>query len=491
VALHGPGLSVSEAPLRVREVPSWDADCDVLVVGLGCAGAAAALEAAAAGARVLVLERAGAGGGTSALSGGLVYLGGGTPVQKACGFEDDAESMARYLLAACGPGPDEAKIALYAERSVEHFHWLVARGVPFRASFHPGTGIEPPTDDGLVFSGSENAHPFREIARPAPRGHCPQRPGAAGGLLMERLLAAVAAAPGVAVRTDARCRALVREDDGRVVGAALRRAGRDLHVRAACGVVLAAGGFIQDRDMVARHAPALLRCRLRIGCEGDDGAGIRMGLTAGGAPHRLEAGSVSLPFYPPEGLKRGILVNAAGQRFVNEDAYYGLVGERALLHQGGRAWLVVDDAVHERPMAGMPVAAVGATPAELETELGMPPGALQATLDLYNRHATRGEDPVFRKRPEYVTPLVNAPLGALDCTADNAVYAAFTLGGLRTDVDGRVLDACGGAVPGLYAAGRTTSGLAAQGYSSGLSLADGTFFGRRAGRAAAQRSEKR
>jgi 3-oxo-5alpha-steroid 4-dehydrogenase len=49
-----------------------------------------------------------------------------------------------------------------------------------------------------------------------------------------------------------------------------------------------------------------------------------------------------------------------------------------------------------------------------------------------------------------------------------------------------VLRAEGGCVPGLFAAGRTTSGLAAQGYSSGLSLADATFFGRRAGRAAAR-----
>ena len=61
------------------------------------------------------------------------------------------------------------------------------------------------------------------------------------------------------------------------------------------------------------------------------------------------------------------------------------------------------------------------------------------------------------------------------------------MGGLHTSVDGEVLTADGERVPGLYAAGRTTSGIAAQGYSSGLSLADATFFGRRAGRAAALR----
>lgn len=473
------------AALALHEVPAWDETAEVLVVGLGCAGASAALAAAEAGCGVTVLERVSAGGGTSALSGGLLYLGGGTPVQKACGFEDDPEAMAAYLHAACGPDPDHAKIDHYAERSVEHFHWLVDHGVPFRASFHPGTGIEPPTDDGLIFSGSENAHPFREIARPAPRGHCPARPGAAGGLLMERLLGAVARAPGIRVANDSRAEALVTAEDGRVVGAVVRRAGAVFHVRATRGVILTAGGFIQNDEMVAAHAPVLLRCKIRIGCEGDDGSGIRLGQSVGAATLRLDAGSISLPFYPPEGLKRGILVNAAGERFINEDAYYGLVGERALLEQDGQVHLIVDDAIHERPMAGMPIAAAAETAAELEAELGFPTGALQATLARYNEHAARGEDPAFGKRPEYLTPLVSAPLGALDCTVENAIYAAFTLGGLHTDVLGRVLDAVEEPIPGLYAAGRTTSGLAAQGYSSGLSLADGTFFGRRAGAAAA------
>jgi 3-oxo-5alpha-steroid 4-dehydrogenase len=61
----------------------------------------------------------------------------------------------------------------------------------------------------------------------------------------------------------------------------------------------------------------------------------------------------------------------------------------------------------------------------------------------------------------------------------------FTLGGLHTRVDGSVLDLDGEPIAGLYAAGRTTSGLAAPGYASGLSLGDSTFFGRRAGRSAA------
>jgi 3-oxo-5alpha-steroid 4-dehydrogenase len=111
----------------------------------------------------------------------------------------------------------------------------------------------------------------------------------------------------------------------------------------------------------------------------------------------MDKASISLPATQPWGLKRGILIDAQGQRFVNEDAYYGRLGEYALFHRGGRAWLVVDDAVFAQPEYPRKVAAVGDTPAELERELALPAGSLEATLALYNRHAERGEDPVFHK----------------------------------------------------------------------------------------------
>ena len=108
-------------PIAASDVPSWDVEVDIVVVGYGCAGAAAAFEAAAAGADVLILERAGGAGGASAIAGGELYLGGGTPIQQACGFEDSAEDMFKFLMAACGPHADETKVSLYSEQSVEHF----------------------------------------------------------------------------------------------------------------------------------------------------------------------------------------------------------------------------------------------------------------------------------------------------------------------------------------------------------------------------------
>ncbi len=457
----------------------WDLECDVLVAGLGCAGASAGIEAATAGAETIVLERASGGGGTSAMSGGVIYLGGGTPLQHACGFEDSAGEMFKYLMASCGERPDEAKIRLYCEHSVEHYHWFVSHGVPFKPVFYPHYSGEPPTDDGLVFSGTENAWPYNTMARPAPRGHVPQTPGQTGWLLMQKLIAALERT-SARVLTDARCIRLVADDDGAVAGALAKHDGAELRVRARRGVILTTGGFINNKRMLETYAPLLGKCKFRVGAEGDDGSGIRLGIAAGGAAVNMAMGSVSLPIVPPKRLQRGILINRFGQRFINEDAYFGVLGEHALYRQDGKAWLVLDSKTFERPEIAREVAGVGETVEELEATLGLPARSLASTLELYNGYARESADPVFHKAADFVVPL-EPPYGALDCTTENSLYAAFTLGGLHTDVEGRVLTPDGDAVAGLYAAGRASACLAAPGYSSGLSIGDGTFFGRRAG----------
>ena len=215
----------------------------MLVVGLGCAGAAAALEASRGGAETLVLERAGGGGGTSAMSGGVLYLGGGTALQKACGFEDSPGEMEKYLLASCGEASDAEKIRLYCEGSIAHYDWIVEQGVPFKQVFYEGCSGEPPTDDGLVWSGSERAHPFREIAVPAPRGHVPQMVHQTGPLLMQKLCEAVDASPA-RVAANHRCVALVQEPDGSVIGAVAETFGERRAIRARRGLGLLAGRLL-------------------------------------------------------------------------------------------------------------------------------------------------------------------------------------------------------------------------------------------------------
>jgi predicted oxidoreductase len=124
----------------------------------------------------------------------------------------------------------------------------------------------------------------------------------------------------------------------------------------------------------------------------------------------------------------------------------------------------------------------------MEAGLGIPAGALARTLGRYNEHAARGEDPDFHKHPDWLAPQDQGPWGAYDLTLGKALYAGFTLGGLRTSVDGEVQRADGSVVGGLYAAGACASNIAQDGagYCSGTQLGEGSFFGRRAGVAAAR-----
>ena len=113
----------------------------------------------------------------------------------------------------------------------------------------------------------------------------------------------------------------------------------------------------------------------------------------------------------------------------------------------------------------------------------------------YNEAAARGDDPEFHKRPPYLQPIGTPPasgIGAIDLRVDHdAIYATFTLGGLVADAEGAALDNADERIPGLYAVGRTAASLAASHYASGISLGDGSFFGRRAGRHAATRAQVR
>jgi 3-oxo-5alpha-steroid 4-dehydrogenase len=245
---QGSAEGLENAARPASAVTKWDDEADVVVVGYGCAGACAAIESAAAGAQTLVLERASGGGGTSANSGGLLYLGGGTPTQKALGFDDDAEAMFAYLMAACGPGPDERLVRPFAEYSLEHYHWLVAQGVEFGTTFFPDAH-EPPGDDGLTYSGSEDCFPFREIARPAPRGHCPKVVGPKGAVLMQALIGS-ARRHGVREGTGLEAERLVTQSDGRVCGVVVRETGEERCIRARRAVVLTSGGFIFNGTMV-------------------------------------------------------------------------------------------------------------------------------------------------------------------------------------------------------------------------------------------------
>ncbi len=486
-----PRISPSHA-FPASRVKRWDLDTDVAVVGFGAAGACAAIEAAGAGAHVALFEVGAGSGGASALSGGEIYFGGGggTDVQRAAGFEDTTEALETYLMMAGGPDADAAKVRLYAENSLTHFQWLKAQGVPYKGTFLPGKIIEPETDDTLIWSGSEEAWPFSEKARPAPRGHVIQWQGWGGGRRLVDVLEARVRTLGVDVHCSARVLSLIADEDDAVCGLVVRIDGEEHFVRAARGVVLCTGGFAMNPDMLRRYAPQAVRLENPIGAM-DDGSGILMAMSVGGDAVHMDQFFTTCPWYPPESLVKGIFVNQNGQRFINEDCYHGRVSRMMADQPGDRVYLLVDSTIFERPMelARIDIAATGETWAEVEAELGMPAGALTATVDLYNRNAADGHDPLWRKAAQWLKPLNAPPFAAFELRIGYSYFSFFTLGGLNTLPSGEVLDREGKPLVGLYAAGRSACGLPrwGYGYSSGMSLADCTFFGRQAGLTAARR----
>src|SRR5215469_4418674 len=381
--------AVPHAPVPHASAPqapapqAWDVQADVVVVGFGAAGACAALEAAAAGCDVVVLDRF-AGGGATALSGGVIYAGGGTTHQLAAGVSGSPEAMFSYLSLEVGDAVSPGTLREFCQGSPDMLAWLERHGVPFEGSLCPDKTSYPTNRHYLYFSGSELS--AAEVAPPAPRGHRARGRGTSGGLLYARLAAAVRGA-GVGVLTQTTAQRLVTapEPGGRVTGVeclSLRgapgwvrlahrvlhrwsvkpylyvpKAGRVLHrpvgwlerryarplrIGAARGVVLAAGGFAANRPMMRSHAPAA-RGGLPLATPGDDGSGIRLGTEAGGATAGLDRVSVWRFLSPPPALLAGVLVDQAGQRVCDESRYGAALGD-AIIRRGGRAWLLADRA---------------------------------------------------------------------------------------------------------------------------------------------------
>ena len=481
---------------KARDVSQWHRETDIAIVGFGGAGGCAAIEAADAGSSVSIFELASASGGSTAMSSAEIYMGGsgGTRVQQACGFEDSTEAMVTYMMMSAGPQADEEKIRNYCENSDEHFQWLVDIGVPFKDSFHQERAIMCLTDDGLLYTGSEKAYPFAQQAKPCPRGHNLQVEGDNGGpLFMKIVTENVAKREAITVQYETRALTLIVDDEDRVVGLVIRQNQQEINVRAHQGVILCAGGFVMNDDMLRKYAPMLSAGTEPIGNPGDTGSGILMGLSVGGAAINMHEGFISLPYYPPANMTKGIVIDDKGQRFINEDVYHGRLGAFAVRQQSERIYFIVtveQYGDYERvSYLGAQVAGTGETVAELEQELGLRQGTLQQTLAVYNEDCVNGEDTICHKAAEWLEPL-QPPLVALDITPGRGAFVPyFTLGGLDTLPTGEVVNPNRQVIPGLYAAGRTACGVVrrAEGYSSGMSVGDATYSGRMAGkRAAAQ-----
>lgn len=334
-----------------------------------------------------------------------------------------------------------------------------------------------------------------------------------GTALIARLLVS---ARDLGVRIDVSSPAvrLLRDDDGAVRGAAVATRDGERVLRSTRGVVLAAGGFPHDAARLGALVP-----RIERGGEAwalppatADGDGLRLGESAGGRVSRDVASPVawcpvSIVRYRggrtglyPHIIDRGkpgvIGVLADGKRFCNEaDGYHDYVSAMLRAIPEGRevvSWLVCDHAFQRRypfgmakpfPVPAWPYVRSGylvraRTIDALAAACGIDPQGLARTVDEYNRHARRGEDPAFGRgttpfnrgsgdpghRPNpCVAPIERPPYYAI-----RVLPGSFgTFAGLATDARARVLRADGAPIDGLYAAGCDQANVMGGHYPSG------------------------
>ena len=524
----------------------WDESCDVLVVGVGLAGVCTALRTAEDPAlQVIAIDR-GQGGGASRLSGGIVYMGGGTRAQQESGVEDTPENMANYLAYETGNIVRADTVRRFAQASVGFQDWLESYGARFGGPATEDKTSYPETQS-LYYSGNELTVPGRERARPAQRGHRAKPAGGgeptklSGHYLLPPLIASMERQPNVRFFRQTRATRLIVDPSGAVIGIELHRVpsglsgwlhkqmlglssnlsmsvlgltgklqnkvtrierekSRPVRVRVRKGVVLSAGGFGFNRAMMAKTAPAYL-ASMPLGTIGDDGSGIKLGMTVGARTDLLDRISAWRFLYPPASWVKSCSVGPDGTRLVGEEYYGARTGEAVFSHAGGKGWMIMDEPLQQlvreeiaslRKLLFQKVAfraiqknytVSAATLEELAAKLAIPAQALVRTIADYNGHIERGEPDPLGKSEKYRRKLETGPFYATDIGAAPALnpIPALTMGGLVVDEDtGQVLSSEGEAIPGLFAAGRTAVGICSHYYVSGLSLGDCVWSGLRA-----------
>ena len=444
-------------------------EADVVVVGAGAAGLCAAVSAMENGARVVVLEKQGITGGATARSGGKIVAA-GTKWQEAQGIHDTPDMMMDFFRSVGEGMLNEKLLRNYSDNAAELMYWMEDRGVKFQdveaiqGSIETWRVHNPAGGGGQVSGGSGNG---AQITTP---------------------LTGAAEKAGAQFVYNCRAEELLVDGKNTVVGVkGTQKDGSTVTVNAK-SVILCTGGYASNREKMAIYDECSKGYSTLVPA-GNVGDGLAMA-TAIGAKEEVSPATQVIYISMTCGLgikeEAGLIVNARGERVVNEYTYQYHVGQ-GIAQSGCSYGYYIASAADPNKSAqfGMTLDSTPHAPtaAELAEKIGVDPAVLQATVDRYNVLCAKGEDEDFGKPAHKMIP-VEGELYAFRLDPSVTV----TYGGLVIDEDARVLDTNDKPITGLYAAGEVAfSGLCGREYPScGLAVGTAAYFGKVAGETAAR-----
>ncbi|MFZ7120309.1 MAG: flavocytochrome c [Eubacteriaceae bacterium] len=442
---------------------------DVVVIGGGAAGLAAAIEAAESGSNVALVEKMPMVGGSTVLSGGIVYAT-GSQAQKDFGVEDSVEDLVNYWSERAEGKNDKEFLTFVAERSGATMDWLVELGVEFNEPTVSGTSP-------ILRAQSTTSH--------------------GAGLINP--LKAYAESKNVEIFLQTSANELITNDQGEVVGVKTVDKDENEIVFNAKAVILATGGFDRNSELVKEYAPIAEGQDSFVGT-GNTGDGLTMAkslnadvISNGGVIGFRKV--VGEPAYTTDICmlmwSPYLYVNTQGQRFVNETTDYPLFYEELVKQDEQVSYLIFDKNTYVETLdqaVEKGSAFVADSLEELAEKAGIDANGFTTTVENYNKMIANNEDTEFGKNltghkaidssKYYALKIVPATLG--------------TMSGIKINLDTQVINKDGNVISGLYAAGEVANGSFFNTVypASGTSIQMGLTFGRVAGKNAAAYATK-